>query len=640
MSSRAASPAASSVPHTGSPSPLAIAPGGPGIALVPAMSAESQSAAGLAAALHPTGRSRLLASIARRDVTASAEKGETALATAAWRAELAQSGRRTPRRGFTMTPARRLVDRGQMPKVPPRKDVEQAHRERRDLAERLDSSEQAPEQAHRGHEPPQREDRQPRRDSSGSAGGGGGLAFGAAVPRGAARRASELSVPRVSIAGSMARASEASGGGQPHHHHHHQHHHHRHGGGGGDGGADGDEEEGPTAADVLPLASCRDKVVVALQTVVSSWWFGLGIVLAILVNTVVLALDSYPVDTERARVAEILNFILSVVFLLEMLLKLAAMGPRAYSQDAFNVFDAVIVIISVVEVAVSPPVFLGGSAAGTDAGGVSALRTFRLLRILKLARAWVSLRVLLATVLASLSEVGNFAAVTLLFVMVIALFGAFSFANRFRFNAKTGQSLAMTDPAFSSAEPSPINFDDLWSAFVAVFVVLASEQWTDPWFDAWRASGLGGALFFVVAVVMLQIVLLNLFLAILLSKFEGLEEKTELERRRRRRALRRIARAKGTAPPSVALSGTADDETATVGTATVGDNSVLRFHLDGAQPDDDADLPPPRNLWERLSRVFGSLRDPQALEVASATNARLPSGQSRRSGLRRPPMRR
>lgn len=392
------------------------------------------------------------------------------------------------------------------------------------------------------------------------------------------------------------------------------------------------DEPDPTLAQALSFAPPADRLLVGLQTVVASWWFGLLIVVAIVVNTIVLALDSYPVNNDRERIAEAINLVLSIVFLLEMLLKLAAMGPRVYVSDAFNLFDAVIVIISVVEVAVAPPaVITGVDSVGQDAGGVSALRTFRLLRVLKLARAWISLRVLLVTVLASLAEVGNFAAVTLLFVMVIALFGAFSFANRFRFNAKTGQPLVMTDAAFASASSSALNFDDLWASFVSVFVVLAAEQWPELWFDAWRATGVWGAIFFVFVVIVLQIVLLKLFLAILLSKFEGLEEKTERERRKRRRAtLRAAKRQRAIAAGSVAASddesfgvGSCDDDTMTAGT----DGSAVRFSL-SLQAEGGEELTAqqgPVGLSQRLAATFGFLRDPLAIEVAEATSRRIVS---------------
>lgn len=66
--------------------------------------------------------------------------------------------------------------------------------------------------------------------------------------------------------------------------------------------------------------------------------------------------------------------------------QLVALGPRGYAEDRLNLFDALIVVSSLVELALSPPDVLSGGA-GEDAGrGVLALRSFRVLRVFKLAR--------------------------------------------------------------------------------------------------------------------------------------------------------------------------------------------------------------------------------------------------------------
>lgn len=81
---------------------------------------------------------------------------------------------------------------------------------------------------------------------------------------------------------------------------------------------------------------------------------------------------------------DIANFVLTLVFGSEMVLKLYGLGIWCYFRDKFNIFDFVIVITSFIEIGLAPPRFLSGVVA--HAGGATALRTFRLLRIFKLAR--------------------------------------------------------------------------------------------------------------------------------------------------------------------------------------------------------------------------------------------------------------
>lgn len=113
---------------------------------------------------------------------------------------------------------------------------------------------------------------------------------------------------------------------------------------------------------------------------------------------VVLALDHYPVDHATVSLSEKLNFCLTIFFAFEMTAKLLAIGPRWYARDRMNVFDAVVVIISVAELIAAPPEFLTG-APSANSSGVLALRTLRLARIFKLARSWTSLRLLLRSTL-------------------------------------------------------------------------------------------------------------------------------------------------------------------------------------------------------------------------------------------------
>ena len=80
----------------------------------------------------------------------------------------------------------------------------------------------------------------------------------------------------------------------------------------------------------------------------------------------------------------------SWVFLVEMVVKVAGIGITDYVRDKFNLFDAFIVILSLVDNIIFYS--LGNSVTG---GGLIVLRSVRLLRIFKLARSWTSFRILL-----------------------------------------------------------------------------------------------------------------------------------------------------------------------------------------------------------------------------------------------------
>lgn len=241
-----------------------------------------------------------------------------------------------------------------------------------------------------------------------------------------------------------------------------------------------------------------------------------------------------------------INFALSGVFAVEMLLKLYALGFDAYFRDRFNVFDAVVVLVSAIEISISPPDFVvPGNGDSNGGAALSGLRTFRIVRVLKLARSLVSLRVLLETILRSLQDVANFALLLFLFIYIFSLLGQFLFANRFRFDPRSGDVVRLGTSGFDEADVPRENFDDFLSAFVSIFSILMVEAWPSILFSGWRAAkGQSDAfeviavLYFVVVVVVGNLVLLSLFLAILLSNFEGLdEEMSNASERLRRKAL-------------------------------------------------------------------------------------------------------
>ena len=70
-----------------------------------------------------------------------------------------------------------------------------------------------------------------------------------------------------------------------------------------------------------------------------------------------------------------------------MILSMIGFGLKNYLSDSFNIFDAVIVVLSLIELASS-----ASSDDGEEGSGfITVLRGFRLLRVFKLVKSWVTL---------------------------------------------------------------------------------------------------------------------------------------------------------------------------------------------------------------------------------------------------------
>lgn len=142
---------------------------------------------------------------------------------------------------------------------------------------------------------------------------------------------------------------------------------------------------------------------------------------------------------------EIFNTIFTTVFFIEFVLKFFGYGFYGYIKDAFNVFDGIVVIISLIEL------------AGAGAGGVSVLRTFRLMRIFKLIRFLPTLQKQIQVMLETLDSVMTFLGLLTIFIFTASILGMHLFGGKLVFEDSDGAVRH--------------NFDNLMWSLITVFQV-------------------------------------------------------------------------------------------------------------------------------------------------------------------------
>ncbi len=127
---------------------------------------------------------------------------------------------------------------------------------------------------------------------------------------------------------------------------------------------------------------------------VEASWFENIILLCVVINTIVLSLDSTLNDPTQQADFNNMNYAFTIVFTVEMGLKLLAYSPLGYVRDGMNVFDGIIVILSLVEI-----LFLqSGNKAVSAFRAVRIFRTFRVLRITKLLRTLAFMKVIIGVI--------------------------------------------------------------------------------------------------------------------------------------------------------------------------------------------------------------------------------------------------
>ena len=105
----------------------------------------------------------------------------------------------------------------------------------------------------------------------------------------------------------------------------------------------------------------------------------------------------------------------------------------------------------------------------------------------------------------------------LIFILVFALLGMELYGHRVKFNDR-GKSYVVTKE--EEGFPPRINFNNPLNGFVAIFIIFIGEDWNSVMYDHVRATSDLSILFFCFIFIFGNLVLLNLFLAILLKNFE------------------------------------------------------------------------------------------------------------------------
>ena len=302
----------------------------------------------------------------------------------------------------------------------------------------------------------------------------------------------------------------------------------------------------------------------------------------IILNTAVMASDHNRMPRLQEQANEYVNYFLFAYFVVEMIIKLIGFGPRGYAKDQMNLFDGFVVLMSCVEVVV------GFISSDNGNNYLSVLRTFRLLRVFKLARSWKQLNDIITTMFKSLAGISYLSLILLLFMYVFALLGMQLFGYEFidcggygieaaDKNCPAGMTKECPDhfDCYAPCESSQLgqwvtfvgaegglggecvkyggakwnpnkrteeavseeylvwlgrseyarhSFDNIFWAFITIFQILTGENWNEVMYDGMRHTNSWTCVYFIVLVVLGNYIILNLFLAILLDNFGGVGE--------------------------------------------------------------------------------------------------------------------
>ena len=233
----------------------------------------------------------------------------------------------------------------------------------------------------------------------------------------------------------------------------------------------------------------------------------------IVINTVVLASDHHLMDPNLEKLLGNVNYVLTLSFTFEVMFKLLAYTPGEFGDDAFNLFDFVIVAAGLLELLSS------NDDQGSSSGAFRAFRIFRLFRVLRVLRLINFLKPLKKigrVVVRTLGHLSYILSLLMLFTYIFTILGMQAFGGALEVDGEVPRA----------------NYDSFLDSLFTVFQVLTFDAWNGPLYDAMRVKGAFASTFFVVWILLGAFVLLNLLLVIILDSYvEVAEEMKEEELR-------------------------------------------------------------------------------------------------------------
>ncbi|XP_006137389.2 sodium channel protein type 3 subunit alpha isoform X2 [Pelodiscus sinensis] len=242
------------------------------------------------------------------------------------------------------------------------------------------------------------------------------------------------------------------------------------------------------------------KVKHIVNLIVMDPFVDLAITICIVLNTLFMAMEHYPMTEQFSSVLTVGNLVFTGIFTAEMVLKIIAMDPYYYFQEGWNIFDGIIVSLSLMELGLA------------NVEGLSVLRSFRLLRVFKLAKSWPTLNMLIKIIGNSVGALGNLTLVLAIIVFIFAVVGMQLFGKSYKeCVCKISDDCVL--PRW--------HMHDFFHSFLIVFRVLCGE-WIETMWDCMEVAGQTMCLIvFMLVMVIGNLVVLNLFLALLLSSFSS-----------------------------------------------------------------------------------------------------------------------
>ncbi|XP_066100522.1 sodium channel protein type 11 subunit alpha [Saccopteryx bilineata] len=261
--------------------------------------------------------------------------------------------------------------------------------------------------------------------------------------------------------------------------------------------------------DCSPWWLCFKK---ALRTVMTDPFTELAITVCIIINTVFLAMEHHNMNKDFESMLTTGNLVFTGIFMTEMCLKIIALDPYHYFRRGWNIFDSVVALLSFADVVTQK--------------NWPVLRSFRVLRVFKLAKSWPTLNTLIKIIGHSVGALGNLTVVLAIVIFIFSVVGMQLFGSKFCSEKRK--------PGQQNCDPQDVgvrrwHMEDFYHSFLVVFRILCGEWIENMWECMQEAEKYLCVVVFLLIMVIGKLVVLNLFIALLLNSFSSEEKDGSVE---------------------------------------------------------------------------------------------------------------
>lgn len=284
-------------------------------------------------------------------------------------------------------------------------------------------------------------------------------------------------------------------------------------------------------SDIDRLLSCPLHTKALMFRLVVHPWFDRVVLILVLLNSVCLALDNplLASDDPLRLALDQLDVVFVTLFTIEATCKMVGLGlvntPEGYFRSAWNWMDFLIVLEGLLSTG------LGGG------GKLSGLRAFRVLRPLRTVSRLGGLKLIVKALLASLPQLCNTILVCCFFFIIFGIAGTLVWNGQLNNRCVDASTLQLVDPltlcgsGYSCAEgqrcvdmgTAPeqglFSFDNVGWSMLTLLTSVTLEGWTTMMYYTQDATSVWSWLYFVLVVLLGNYLLLNLALAVILTRF-------------------------------------------------------------------------------------------------------------------------